>query len=314
MAKEKLKMELPKITPDDIFSTQEDREKIATVRNIDIENIVDFPDHPFKVKNDESLNKMVESINDMGVLNPIIVRPIENGQYQMISGHRRKFASKLANKTSIPAIIKELTDDEAIILMVDSNIQREELLPSEKAFAYKMKLEAIKHQGERSDLTLSPLATKLENKNSAQIIADENGENRDNIYRYIRLTYLIPELLEKVDNKIIAFRPAVELSYLSKNNQTDLIDIIDYTGATPSLSQAIKMKKLEQEGKLDTDQIDDILSAQKPNQAEKMSFNRERIQEVLPKNIDDKKAEKIIIEALQFYWKHKQKSREDESR
>ncbi len=273
MTKNDKKMQLPKITADDLFSSQEDRDKIATVRNIDIDNIVDFPDHPFKVRQDDNLNKMVESINEMGVLNPIIVRPLENGKYQMISGHRRKFASKLANKDNIPAIVKDLTDDEATILMVDSNIQREELLPSEKAFAYKMKLEAIKHQGERNDLTSAPLGHKLDNKTSREIIADEQNESREQIRRYIRLTELIPELLQKVDDKIIAFRPAVELSYLSIDNQTDLVDIIDYTDATPSLAQAIQMKKLEQKGELNADVIDDLLSKEKPNQVEKIRFN-----------------------------------------
>ena len=298
MTKNDKKMQLPKITADDLFSSQEDRDKIATVRNIDINNIVDFPDHPFKVRQDDNLNKMVDSINEMGVLNPIIVRPLENGKYQMISGHRRKFASKLANKTNIPAIVKNLTDDEAVILMVDSNIQREELLPSEKAFAYKMKLEAIKHQGIRTDLTLSPMATKLESKNSAQIIADENGENRDNIYRYIRLTELIPELLQKVDDKVIAFRPAVELSYLSVDNQTDLLDIIDYSDATPSLAQAIQLKKLEQAGELNADVIDDIMSVEKPNQVEKLKLNAEPILKVLPKGFPLKQLEERVVKAL----------------
>ncbi len=298
MTKNDKKMQLPKITADDLFSSQEDRDKIATVRNIDIDNIEDFPEHPFKVKKDSNLDKMVDSITEMGVLNPIIVRPLENGKYQMISGHRRKFASKLANKTNIPAIVKNLTDDEAVILMVDSNIQREELLPSEKAFAYKMKLDAIKHQGIRTDLTSVPVAQKFENITSREVVANDVGESQDQIRRYIRLTELIPELLQKVDDKIIAFRPAVELSYLSVDNQTDLLDIIDYSDATPSLAQAIQLKKLEQSGELNADVIDDIMSVEKPNQVEKFKLNAEPILKVLPRNFELKNLENRIIKAL----------------
>jgi ParB family chromosome partitioning protein len=221
----------------------------------------------------------------------------------MVSGHRRKFASQLANKETIPCIVRELSDDEAIIIMVDSNMQREEILPSERAFAYKMKLEAMKHQGKRSDLeTSNQVGGKL--SESASIIGKENGDSLTQVRRYIRLTELIPELLDKVDEKIIAFNPAVELSYLKEEEQYTLLDSMEYNDATPSHAQAIILKKLSQEGQLDEDKIDDILSQEKPNQIPKIKFNESRIRSVLPKNIENDKIEDFVIKSIEYYSKH----------
>ena len=256
MKEQEQKMKLPKL--DDLFTSQEQRdyENAEKVEEIDISKISNFPDHPFKVVNDDKMEEMVKSIKEYGVILPVIVRPKEDGTYEMISGHRRKRACELAGIKQIRCIVKDLTDDEATILMVDSNIQREEILPSEKAFAYKMKLEAMKHQGKRVDLeedeTYRPLGDKLK---SADIMGQEIGESARTIQRYIRLTYLIPELLEQVDLKRIAFRPAVELSYLSEENQYVVQNIFEFDEVTPSLSQAIRLKKLEQEGHLTEEKI-----------------------------------------------------------
>ena len=246
MSEKESKMQLPKL--DSLFTTQEQREydNAEKVVDININDIVDFPNHPFKVIDDDKMNETVESVKKYGVIHAIIVRKNKEGKYEIISGHRRKRACEIARKEKIPCIVKDLSDEEATILMVDSNLQREEILPSEKAFAYKMKFEALKSKGIRNDLTSSPLATKLD---TAEMIANENGEGRDQVYRYIRLTELIPEILQLVDEKRIAFRPAVELSYLSEENQYVLLDIMQFSDATPSLAQAIRMKKLEQEGR-----------------------------------------------------------------
>lgn len=241
MKKQEQKMKLPKL--DDLFTSQAQRdyESAEKIEEIDISKITDFPDHPFKVQNDEKMKEMVKSVKEYGVIIPVIVRPKEDGTYEMISGHRRKRACELAGIKQIRCIVKNLTDDEATILMVDSNIQREEILPSEKAFAYKMKLEALNHQGKRieleGDTTSTPVVSKLRTN---EILGNEVGESRENIRRYIRLTYLIPELLEQVDLKRIAFRPAVELSYLSEDNQYVVQNIFEFDEVTPSLSQAIR--------------------------------------------------------------------------
>ena len=228
------------------------------------------------------MENLVESIKENGVLNPILVRPTKDNKFEIISGHRRKRAVELADIGEIPCIVRELTDDEATILMVDSNLQREEILPSEKAFAYKMKMEAMGRQGKRTDLTSTPLVEKLRTNEQ---LAVEVGESREQIRRYIRLTNLIPEILQMVDEKKIAFRPAVEISYLSEDNQYVLLDVMQFSDITPSLAQAIHMKKLEQEGKLDTEKIEDLMSQEKPNQVEKLKFNAERFESVFPKNI-----------------------------
>ena len=308
MAKTESKMPLPKL--DDLFTTEEERTNanLEKVIDIKINDIDDFPDHPFKVIENDDMYNMRDSIIENGVLVPALVRPKADGRYEMISGHRRKFASELANKETIPCIVRDLSDDEAIIIMVDSNLQREEILPSEKAFAYKMKLEALNHQGKKMNLTSAQVVHKSENT-SREMLGQEVGESRETVRRYIRLTELIPELLDMVDEKRIAFLPAVELSYLKDEEQYSLLDCIEYNDATPSHAQAIKLKKLSQEGTLNEDKIDDILSEEKPNQIPKMKFNESRIRSVLPKNIEDKKIEDFVVNAIEFYGKHLQKQK-----
>ena len=300
MEKKETKMQIPKIKLDDLFSTQEQRDnaKLEKIVDIKIDCIDDFPNHPFKIIDNEEMEQMKESIADNGVLIPALVRPKPDGRYEMISGHRRKFASQLALKETMPCIVRELSDDEAIIIMVDSNMQREEILPSEKAFAYKMKLDALNHQGRK---TSTQVVSKLR---SNEIIGEANGESREQVRRYIRLTKLIPELLDKVDTKEIAFNPAVELSYLTEEEQYALLDCIEYNDATPSHAQAIVMKKLSQEGSLNEEKIDDILSQEKPNQIPKMKFSKERIRSVLPKNVENDKIEDFVVKAIEYYSKH----------
>lgn len=297
MEKKETKMQIPKIKLDDLFSTQEQRDnaKLEKIVDIKIDCIDDFPNHPFKIIDNEEMEQMKESIADNGVLIPALVRPKPDGRYEMISGHRRKFASQLALKETMPCIVRELSDDEAIIIMVDSNMQREEILPSEKAFAYKMKLDAMKHQG----ITCGQVGHK-----SRDVIAENVEDSARQVQRYIRLTKLIPELLDKVDTKEIAFNPAVELSYLTEEEQYALLDCIEYNDATPSHAQAIVMKKLSQEGSLNEEKIDDILSQEKPNQIPKMKFSEERIRSVLPKNVENDKIEDFVVKAIEYYSKH----------
>ena len=301
MAEQRQKMHFPKL--DDLFTTEEERVKNNSelITEIDISNIDNFPDHPFKVIENEELLQMSESIKKKGVIVPALVRPKEDGRYEMISGHRRKRASELAGLDKIPCVVRELSDDEAIIAMVDSNMQREEILPSERAFAYKMKLDAMNRQGKRTDLTFSQVGIKF---NSYEELSEQSGDSRNQIHRYIRLTHLIPELLEKVDNKEIAFNPGVELSYLKEEEQYALLDCIDYNDCTPSHAQTIIMKKLSQEGKLDEDKIDDILSQEKPNQIPKIKFNESRIRSVLPKNVGNDQIENFVVKAIEFYSNH----------
>ena len=293
------KMQIPKISLDDLFSTQEQRDNanLEKIINIKIDDIDDFPNHPFKIIDNEEMENMKESIIDNGVLVPALVRQKANGRYEMISGHRRKFASELAQKETLPCIVRDLSDDEAIIIMVDSNMQREEILPSEKAFAYKMKLEAISHQGKRT-------STRGGEKVSVEELGEKNGDSREQVRRYIRLTNLIPELLEKVDTKEIAFNPAVELSYLTDDEQYSLLDCIEYNDCTPSHAQAIVLKKLSHAGALNEDKIDDILSQEKPNQVPKLKFSEERIRSVLPKNVENKDMEDFVIKAIAHYSKY----------
>lgn len=308
MEKKKQEMKMQKITLDDLFSTQEqrDNDNLEKIIDVNIDLIDDFPNHPFKVIDNEEMQQMKESIEENGVLVPVIVRPKENGRYEMISGHRRKFASELALKDTIPCVVRDLSDDEATIIMVDSNLQREEILPSEKAFAYKMKLLALSHQGKRNDLTSCQVGTKFR---SDIFLAEKSDDSARQIQRYIRLTELIPDLLEKVDQKIIAFNPAVEISYLKENEQYILLDYIEYNDATPTHSQAINLKKLSLAGKLDENKIDEILSEEKPNQVPMMKFNERRIRSVLPKNIARDKIEDYVIKSIEFYSRHiKQKN------
>ena len=302
MAKE-IKMPLPSAA--DLFSTQEERdnESRESVREIPLEEISDFPNHPFKVKMDESMADMAESVKQYGVLVPALVREKPEGGYEMIAGHRRKMASELAEKKEIPCIVRNLTNDEAIIIMVDSNLQREQILPSEKAFAYKMKLDAMKRQGKRTDLTSEPVAWKLKGKESAEILGQQVGESKDTVRRYIRLTELITPILDMVDSGKIAIRPAVELSYLPKEQQTILLDTMQLEDCTPSHAQAIKMRKFADEGRLNEDVILSILSEEKGNQKEQFRMPKERISRYFSPGTPAKQMEDTIVKALELYRK-----------
>ena len=294
------------MTPlDDLFSTGESRaeaqlEKVVMLNPADIS---DFPNHPFKVKQDEAMAEMADSVKQYGVLVPALVRPKADGGYEMVAGHRRKCAATLARITEMPCIVRKLTDDEATIIMVDSNLQRETILPSEKAFAYKMKLEAIKRQGERTDLTSSPLDKKLKGLTSAQQVSQKSGDSQPQIYRYIRLTELIPPMLDMVDSGKIAFRPAVELSYLSKEQQQSLYDTMECEDCTPSLAQAIKMKAFSRDGKLTDAVILSIMEEEKPNQKEQFRIPKERISKYFKPGTPARTMEDTIIKALDYYRK-----------
>ena len=316
MKEQEQKMKLPKL--DDLFTIQEQRdyEKAEKVEEINISSIKDFPNHPFKVINDEKMQEMVKSVKEYGVILPVIVRPKEDGTYEMISGHRRKRACELAGIKQIRCIVKDLTDDEATILMVDSNIQREEILPSEKAFAYKLKLEAMKHQGKRIDLeeneTSTPVVSKLR---TDEILGEEVGESARTIQRYIRLTYLIPELLEEVDNKRIAFRPAVELSYLEEDYQYVVLNKLQYDEVSPSLSQAITLKKMQQEGTISEEKIENLLDKEKPNQKEFIKIHNDRIEKYIPTKVKDSgKIEDFIIQCVEEHNKRERLKQERNAR
>ena len=274
---------------------------------IPIDAIDDFPEHPFQVRDDEEMAQLVRSIDNNGVLNPIIVR--QNGErYELIAGHRRRHACRTLGIKTIPAIVRELSREEAVVEMVDSNLQREHILPSEKAFAYKMKMDAMKRQGQRTDLTFCPMVTKL---NSAEEIAEQASDSERQVFRYIRLTELIPELLTMVDEGKIAFRPAVELSYLTRDEQGDLFETIESEDCTPSLAQAIRMKNLSKDGKLDMDMIFAIMTEEKPNQKEKIKIPMERLERFFPRGMPPKQIEDTIVKALTLYQKHLNKKRED---
>lgn len=287
---------------DSLFTTQEQRDeaKRDSVQDIPISQISDFPEHPFKVKQDEAMLEMAESVRQYGVLVPGLVRQLEDGSYQMVSGHRRKLASELAGRDTIPCIVRDLTDDEAVIIMVDSNLQRERVLPSEKAFAYKMKLDAMRRQGQRTDLTSRPMVEKLE---SVEKMGRDTGESGRQIQRYIRLTNLIPEILDMVDDGRIAFRPAVELSYLTEQEQGTLYDTMGREDCTPSLAQAIKMKSFSREGKLSEAVIRSIMAEEKPNQKEQFRIPKERISKYFKPGTPARTMEDTIIKALDYYRK-----------
>ncbi len=312
MAKSSARDSIKLTSVDELFSTEESRadSQREKVLDIPLSEISDFHNHPFKVKADEAMLEMADSVKQYGVLVPGLVRPKADGGYEMVAGHRRKKASELAGKETMPCIVRDLDNDAATIIMVDSNLQRESILPSEKAFAYKMKLEAIKRQGSRSDLTSAQDAQKLTNKTSRQIIADQAGEGPHQISRYIRLTELIPSLLEMVDDKQIAFNPAVELSYLAENEQNDLYNTMQSEECTPSLVQAQRMKKLSQEGRLNIDVIFSILTEEKPNQKEKFNIQRERIDRFFPKSFTEKQKEELIVQLLESWYKKRQKEQE----
>ena len=293
-------MNLP--TADSLFTTQKERDEAEreSVREIPLEEISDFPNHPFKVRLDENMMDMAESVKRYGILVPAIVREKSGGGYEMIAGHRRKMASELAERKEMPCIVRELSDDEATIIMVDSNLQREELLPSEKAFAYKMKLEAMNRQGQRTDLTSTPLVSKFR---ANEILAQQAGESRETIRRYIRLTELIPSILDMVDEGKVAMRPAVEISYLPKKEQEILLDTMELEDCTPSHAQAIKMRKFSEEGKLGEDVILSILTEEKPNQVEQFKIPKKRIEKYFSPGTPREKMQETIIKALEMYRK-----------
>lgn len=296
---------------DDLFENDESRaeNKREKLLDIPIEKITDFPEHPYQVKDDENMVELVESIKSYGLLQPVLVRSIDDGMYEMISGHRRKRAFEIAGITEIPARVMDLTKDEATLMMVDSNLQRDEILPSEKAFAYKMKLEALNRQGQRTDLTSNPVGGKL--KESASIVGEQSGDSATQVRRYIRLTELIPELLTLVDEKRIALRPAVEISYLPKETQQWLAEAIEYTEATPSHAQTIQMRKSHDEGKLTHEVLDFIMEQEKPNQKEKpLSKDTKRIVGLIPQSVPSEKQGDYVCKALEFYNRYLERKRE----
>ena len=316
------KMHLPKVSIDDFFTSQEERDaqKLERIQKISITEISSFPNHPFKVRDDEKMFETVESIKEHGVLVPAIVRPKEDGTYEMVSGHRRKRACELAQIEELPCIVRNLTDDEATIIMVDSNLQREQILPSERAFAYKMKLEAMKRQGKRNDLTCDQVGYKLDGKKSVEILAEETGESKSQIQRYIRLTELIPELLQFVDNHYLrdkenmtmALAPAIEISYLSKNEQDMLLEAMETSLATPSTSQAKRLREESEKGTLTEEKIQDILDEEKPNQKEQVKFTYDKVKDYFPKGYTVQQMQNVIEKLLQKYqlqWQNKQYER-----
>ena len=296
---------------DELFQTDESREdmKREKLMDIPISKIKDFPAHPYKVKDDENMAELVESVKTRGLIQPVLVRPIDNGMYEMVSGHRRKRAFELAGIEKIPARVQNLTRDEAILSMVDSNLQRDEILPSEKAFAFKMRLEAMKRQAGRPSKNSVPLAQNFEGKTSRAILGEQVGESQDQIRRYIRLTNLIPEMLDLVDDKKIAMRPAVEISYLTPEEQLNLADAIDAEQCTPSHDQTLRMKRFSQEGKLTKEAIEAIMSEEKPNQREKSPFRDSRISNAIPKAIPKEQQCEFVIKAIEHYTLFLQRSR-----
>ena len=300
---------------DDLFQTDESREeaKLSKIRDIPISEIDEFPDHPFKVLMDEDMEQLVESIKRNGVMTPATVRLKEDGRYELISGHRRKKACELAGFETLKCEVKELTRDEAIIVMVESNLQRSVILPSEKAFAYKMRLEAMNRQaGRPSKDNLTPMVSDLDTTRTNEKLGKEVGESREQIRRYIRLTELVPEILQMVDERQIAFRPAVEISYLTEEQQYTLLEAMEYNDATPSLAQAIKMKKYNQDGKLTSEVIQSIMEEEKPNQKEKPAFRDERITKLIPKTVPRGQETDFVVKALEFYNRHLQRNKAHE--
>ena len=300
---------------DDLFQTDESRAeaKLSKIRDIPISQIDEFPDHPFKVLMDEDMQQLVESIKRNGIMTPATVRLKEDGRYELVSGHRRKKACELAGLETLKCEVKELTRDEAIIVMVERNLQRSTILPSEKAFAYKMRLEAMKRQaGRPAKENYSPMGNNLEFATSSDELADKVGESKNQIFRFIRLTELVPEILQMVDERQIAFRPAVEISYLNEEQQYTLLEAMSYNDATPSLAQAIKMKKFMQDGKLTDEVIQSIMEEEKPNQREKPIFRDERITKLIPKSVPKGQEADFVVKALEFYNRHLQRNKAQE--
>lgn len=299
---------------DELFMDDKGRaeNRLPKIYDIPLTEIDDFPDHPYQVRLDEDMDQLVESIKKQGVITPVTLRIKEDGRYEMVSGHRRKKACELAGLETVKAEIKELTRDEAIVLMVESNLQRSTILPSEKANAYKMRLDAMKRQGERTDLTSRPVGDKLDGRRSGEKLGDSVGESERQIQRYIRLTELVPGLMNLVDEGKIAMRPAVELSYLPQKEQEDLLECISYQDATPSLAQAIKMREFSKEGKLSAEVIESIMQEQKPNQREKISFRADRLRQYIPPSVPPRQTEEYVLRALEFYQRHRERQREQE--
>ena len=301
---------------DDLFTTQAQREeeRLSKIRDIPLELIDDFPDHPFKVRDDEDMQQLVESIKERGVITPATVRQKEDGRYELVSGHRRKRASELAGFETLRCEVVDLNRDEATILMVESNFQRSQILPSEKAYAYKMRLDAMKRQAGRPAKNYSPVGNNYEFAKSSDELADKTGESKNQIYRYVRLTNLVPELLEFVDEGRIKMRPAVELSYLDEDSQLDVVDEIDMNDATPSHDQTIRMRKFFDEGKLTTEAIQAIMSEEKPNQKEKIVLRGDRVRQLIPKNIPISQTEDFVCKALEHYNKYLRQRADRDSR
>lgn len=301
---------------DELFMNDAERKenKLPRIYDIPLSEIDDFPDHPFKVKLDEDMDQLVQSIKERGIITPVTLRPKEDGRYEIVSGHRRRKACELAGFDTVKAEVREMTRDEAIILMVESNLQRSIILPSEKAFSYKMRLEAMKRQaGRPSQNNSSPVGIDLRGKQSLDVLGEEVGDSRNQIHRYIRLTELIPELLDLVDEGRIAFRPAVELSYLQKEEQSALLEQISYADATPSLAQAIKLKRFSQDGKLNNEVIESIMSEEKPNQREKINIKYAEARRFIPASVPYERTGEYILKALEYYhrYQERQKSRND---
>ena len=307
MAKKQIDLGLTGL--DELFMDDRERaeSKLPKIHEIPLSEIDEFPNHPFHVRLDEDMDQLVESIKERGIITPVTLRQKPDGRYEIVSGHRRTKACELAGLTSVKAEIKELSRDEAIILMVESNLQRTTILPSEKAFSYKMRLEAINRQGQRTDLTSTPVVSK---SRSNEVLGEIGGESREQVRRYIRLTHLIPPLLDLVDAGKIAFRPAVELSYLTEEEQNSLLDSISSEQSTPSLAQALKMKEFSQNGRLNADVILSIMCEQKPNQKEKISFQSERLKPFIPKNFTAKQTEDYVIKALEYYHRYQLRQKE----
>ena len=304
------KIELASV--DDLFSTEEGRQdaKLEKIQEIPLSELHPFKNHPFKVKDDEAMMETADSIKQYGVLVPAIARPDPEGGYELVAGHRRHRASELAEKETMPVIVRDLDDDAATIIMVDSNLQRESLLPSERAFAYKMKLDAMKHQGERVDLTCSQVGNKLEGKKSSEILAEQVGQSKNQIFRYIRLTELIPELMDMVDEKKIALNPAYGLSFLKKEEQLDLLDAMDSEQATPSLSQAQRLKKFSQEGHLSIDVMRAILGEEKKSDLDRVTFTSDTLRKYFPKSYTPARMQETIIKLLEQWQKKRQRDQE----
>lgn len=311
----KNKIDLGMTGYDELFMNDTSRKesRLPRIHNVPLPLIDEFPDHPFHVRDDEDMANLVESVKEHGIITPVTLRQKEDGRYEIVSGHRRVRACELAGLDTVKAEIKELSNDEAVILMVESNLQRSHILPSEKAFAYKMRLEAMKKQGERTDLTSPPLVEKLSGKAALTTsqIGKEAGDSHEQVRRYIRLTHLEPQILEMVDKGKIALRPAVELSYLNDIEQQDLIPIMDETDATPSHAQAIKLRRFSEEGKLCPEVIESVMMEEKPNQKEKYSFKAEAIKRYIPQNLSREKTEEYVIKALEFYQRHLERQRND---